>query len=605
MALPPVPPQPPLLLTPTIFQQKYQERFADNDFFDIEEADLREQARDVASLLLLWSKLGQPLLLSTLDELATVDQRITVVGQSALVANATDAGSAATGVDAGEAEFILRKDSTGPLWAYSSVKSSARVRVRWLPVGDPSERPEFLPYLQLEDYPVKAGDAFKFEFEDGQTIPLQARRDLPLPGAGIMNPVPTGAADDPNYLPLAPLVSALPGAGVTAESVAGVFDKDDGEFYLQVLNGKLLPTIRNSAVVLDKLGNDVLERLSAAAPLLQVLNGTTKASRGRFSSVASALAAFQTGDILLGAGYLPGLAITKSGTYLLNAAYVGGEVSIGAFPNFQLPLTVRLFGLTFSNRLVIISQSQGGHTIELNGIHGLAGGYIEHYALQATASSADRIHVLNADLLCTNSPSSISGGTFVFQGRTDANSNYPLLVVENSRVVSRNGPILSGYVHPSARITWRGSTTLQAAGNVVSTLYRLPQSTAYADADLLVDESSTGGAGPGGITAAQLEMVRSQATLSSRKTANYTLQLADAGNIVPFVAAAVCTIPPDVFAVGTVLEIAQDGTGTVTVAAGAGVAIRTATGLKTGGQWASVGLRQRDVNEWVLTNGIA
>ncbi|MBC6698890.1 hypothetical protein [Hymenobacter sp. BT190] len=429
MALPPIPPPPPQLLTPTIFQQKYQERFADNDFFDIAEADFREQARDVASLLLLWSKLGQPLLLSNLDELATVDQRTTVVGQSARVANATDAGSAATGVEAGEAEFVLRKDSTGPLWAYVSVKSSLRVRVRWLPVGDPNERPEFLPVLQLEDYPYEAGDAVQHTFPNGQTIPLEVRRALPRPGAGILNPVPTGhPTDDPNYLPLAPLTldthrantdagtvldrfiiqlasqnqeqgvqrtmlgfgkaqaarpamlalqwqdansepvaklevcysftseaeyaanPALPanawepvgggpgpgGADVTAASVGAVFDNDNGEFFLQVVNELLLPTIRNGAVVPDKLEAGFLASIeqAIAAVTSQARLVRPQAEPLFFSSVDEANAQADYGDTVEALGTYQAVLTLKGGvTYATGGLMVNWNLLTDAGQN--------------------------------------------------------------------------------------------------------------------------------------------------------------------------------------------------------------------------------------------------------------------------------
>lgn len=53
------------------------------------------------------------------------------------------------------------------------------------------------------------------------------------------------------------------GADVSAASVFGVFDNDNGEFYLQVVNGLLLPTIRNGAIVADKLDAEFLASLTA------------------------------------------------------------------------------------------------------------------------------------------------------------------------------------------------------------------------------------------------------------------------------------------------------------------------------------------------------
>lgn len=111
--------------------------------------------------------------------------------------------------------------------------------------------------------------------------------------------------------------------------------------------------------------------------------------------------------------------------------------------------------------------------------------------------------------------------------------------------------------------------------------------------------------GTGAVTTAQLEAVRATARLTGAQAADYALKATDAGNIVPFSAAAICTIPVDTLPLGAVVEISQEGAGAVTIAGAAGVVIRTAGGLKTGGQWASVGLRQRAANDWVLTNGVA
>lgn len=113
------------------------------------------------------------------------------------------------------------------------------------------------------------------------------------------------------------------------------------------------------------------------------------------------------------------------------------------------------------------------------------------------------------------------------------------------------------------------------------------------------------GGGTGGVTAAQLEQVRTTAKTSAVQAGDYVLTLADAGGVVPFAAAATCTVPADVFAVGTLLEISQEGASAVTLAGAAGVTLRTSGGLKTAGQWASIGLRQRAANEWVVTSAVS
>ncbi|MBF9237436.1 hypothetical protein I2I05_08500 [Hymenobacter sp. BT683] len=104
--------------------------------------------------------------------------------------------------------------------------------------------------------------------------------------------------------------------------------------------------------------------------------------------------------------------------------------------------------------------------------------------------------------------------------------------------------------------------------------------------------------------ATTVETIRATTTITASKSANYTLALADAGNIIPFTAAATVTIPLGVFAPGTVMEIAQEGAGQVTVVGASGVTVFSFSGFKTAGQWASVGLRQRAANEWVITNAV-
>jgi hypothetical protein len=98
--------------------------------------------------------------------------------------------------------------------------------------------------------------------------------------------------------------------------------------------------------------------------------------------------------------------------------------------------------------------------------------------------------------------------------------------------------------------------------------------------------------------------------VSSQQAASYTLAVSDAGTVVEFtVATAVTlTIPANVlvgFPVGTIIEVFQYGAGQVTVTAGAGVTLRTFSGVHTAGQYATISLRQRDVDEWVLSGALA
>jgi hypothetical protein len=102
---------------------------------------------------------------------------------------------------------------------------------------------------------------------------------------------------------------------------------------------------------------------------------------------------------------------------------------------------------------------------------------------------------------------------------------------------------------------------------------------------------------------------RVSATTQSGTT--YTLALSDAGSAVEFTSASAVTVtvPPDssvAFPVGTVIELLQYGTGTLTIAAGAGVTIRSANNLLSARtQYSVLSLRKRAANEWVLAGDLA
>lgn len=104
----------------------------------------------------------------------------------------------------------------------------------------------------------------------------------------------------------------------------------------------------------------------------------------------------------------------------------------------------------------------------------------------------------------------------------------------------------------------------------------------------------------------------SQATIAATTQADsYTLALADAGTVVELTKATAntLTVPPNssvAFPVGTVIELFQYGAGQVTVAAGAGVTIRSSGGkLKLTGQYSGASLRKRATDEWSLIGDIA
>jgi len=99
--------------------------------------------------------------------------------------------------------------------------------------------------------------------------------------------------------------------------------------------------------------------------------------------------------------------------------------------------------------------------------------------------------------------------------------------------------------------------------------------------------------------------------ISNSQVASYTPVLSDAGKVVEMNAAGatVLTVPPNsgvAFPIGTVFEVARMGAGAVSVAAGAGVTIRSRGGLlAVGSQYAGASLRKRATDEWVLVGDLA
>lgn len=122
---------------------------------------------------------------------------------------------------------------------------------------------------------------------------------------------------------------------------------------------------------------------------------------------------------------------------------------------------------------------------------------------------------------------------------------------------------------------------------------------------------SVGSQGPAGATGATGPAGPPQIAGTVQTGAAYTFALADAGTVVEgnSASAQTFTIPPHATvaqAVGTVIEVFQYGAGPITIAAGAGVTLRSDGGrVKTAAQYATIGLRQRATDEWVLSGDLA
>lgn len=99
-------------------------------------------------------------------------------------------------------------------------------------------------------------------------------------------------------------------------------------------------------------------------------------------------------------------------------------------------------------------------------------------------------------------------------------------------------------------------------------------------------------------------------TITTQAGTAYTLVLSDAATTVETNNAAVntLTVPPNsevAFPVGTVVRLVQYGAGQTTVAAGAGVTIRSpGAALKLSGQYAQATLVKRGTDEWILGGNV-
>ena len=105
------------------------------------------------------------------------------------------------------------------------------------------------------------------------------------------------------------------------------------------------------------------------------------------------------------------------------------------------------------------------------------------------------------------------------------------------------------------------------------------------------------------LDAAQLIAINSQSSA-------YTLVLSDANKAVESTSASAVniTVPPNssvAYPVGTVIEIAQVGNGQITIVAGSGVTINTPATLKSRTQWATLVLRKRATDTWLLAGDMA
>lgn len=105
-------------------------------------------------------------------------------------------------------------------------------------------------------------------------------------------------------------------------------------------------------------------------------------------------------------------------------------------------------------------------------------------------------------------------------------------------------------------------------------------------------------------------LIEPRINANNQTGATYTLALADAGKRVSMnnAGANVVTVPPNssvAFPVDTTIFVSQDGAGATSIAAGSGVTINTAEGLKVGGQYRMISIIKTAINTWMGIGTVA
>lgn len=91
-------------------------------------------------------------------------------------------------------------------------------------------------------------------------------------------------------------------------------------------------------------------------------------------------------------------------------------------------------------------------------------------------------------------------------------------------------------------------------------------------------------------------------------TAAYTLQNGDQGDLIQLNGTFTVTVPADTtydFPVGTIINILNIGSGTITTAGAGGVTLNGNPGLKLNGQWSGASFVKRAANTWVIVGDLS
>jgi hypothetical protein len=125
--------------------------------------------------------------------------------------------------------------------------------------------------------------------------------------------------------------------------------------------------------------------------------------------------------------------------------------------------------------------------------------------------------------------------------------------------------------------------------------------------------NSTGGTIGYALTAGSADITSWQPSgayipIASGGTVSYTFGSADQGKILEFNGTFTVTVPPEStydYATGSVLNLLNIGTGTITIAGGTAVTVNGNPGLKLSTQWSGASIVKRSSNTWVAVGDLS
>ncbi|MCA8831950.1 hypothetical protein [Hymenobacter pini] len=410
-------------LTRQQFIQKWDARFATNQFENITEATFREFKADIMDTFAPRRELTTNMIrgglyrIPNIDALGTIPEGMLIIGMEALAVNGAGAAEAGAGIVLESVYFKLIEHSQGEVIANRSINPEEvdTYPARWVRVsGTEEEKIASYPTLLLEDQPHKKGDIVKWTFPNGQTRLLEFKADQ----QGQYNPEPTGEDDDPNYINFAPLGSEvaepvsmdiLDALDITTGAVPATFKvgvlyqitgRDGGFVRLQAIDARALALddayeFQNDSTwkpVRYDLVNDIaLVRQSGGASYTdgQAVNAALNSglfvgnadprlgnvplalridSAGnitRYTNVQSALDSMAETDACYISGYHAFLRFYRPGTYYCAGAVVEAA-DLGYYPNGDVAgQKITVYGLSWRKRLCLLVQGAGPSTYRL------------------------------------------------------------------------------------------------------------------------------------------------------------------------------------------------------------------------------------------------